>query len=192
MDSVVLGVGGFLGIGEREVRVAWRDLKISDNGDKVTVDMNTDQLKAQPAYRYADAKYRGNVFSDTGVQPRDRAVVNTADRSTRPTVSTGDFNAEGQMSANAVIGASVKNASNDTVGTVEDAYLNKDGTIKKLVVSVGGFLGMGTKNVAVDWSDINFGRDGKSVVLKTTWTKDSLKAMPDYKYERRVPAANAG
>ncbi|MCW5737946.1 MAG: PRC-barrel domain-containing protein [Enhydrobacter sp.] len=195
VDSVVLGVGGFLGIGEREVRVAWRDLKISDGGDKVTVNMNKDQVKALPAYRYADAKYRGNVFSDTGVQSRDRTVVNTADRTTRPTVSTvstGDFNAEGQMSANAVIGASVKNASNDTVGTVEDAYLNKDGTIEKLVVSVGGFLGMGTKNVAVDWSDIDFGRDGKSVVLKTTWTKDSLKAMPDYKYERRVPARTAG
>jgi hypothetical protein len=44
----------------------------------------------------------------------------------------------------------------------------------------------------VDWSDINFSRDGKSVVLKTTWTKDSLKSMPDYKYERRMPAPKAG
>jgi hypothetical protein len=35
------------------------------------------------------------------------------------------------------------------------------------------------------WSDIKHSRDGKSLVLTTTWTKDSLKALPDYKYERR-------
>ena len=51
---------------------------------------------------------------------------------------------------------------------------------------------MGSKNVAVKWSDIKFGRDGNDVVLMTDWTKDSLKAMPDYKYERRMPARRAG
>jgi sporulation protein YlmC with PRC-barrel domain len=183
-DSVIVGVGGFLGMGEREVKLAWSDLKITDGGTKVVVNMTKDQLKAQAPYTYPDTKYRGTVFSDTGV----RAAVGGVDHPTAMTVSTGDFNADGQMSANAIIGASVKNASNDTVGTVEDAYLNKDGTIKKVIVSVGGFLGMDTKDVAVNWSDINFSHDGKSLLLKTNWTKDSLKSMPDYKYERRVPA----
>ena len=62
------------------------------------------------------------MFGDNGVRPGDHAAMTAADHSTATTVSTGDFNADGQMSANAVIGASVKNASNDTVGTVEDAY----------------------------------------------------------------------
>jgi len=53
------------------------------------------------------------------------------------------------------------------------------------VVSVGGFFGMGTKDVAVNWGDIGHSRDGKSLVLTANWTKDSLKAMPEYKYERR-------
>jgi hypothetical protein len=44
---------------------------------------------------------------------------------------------------------------------------------------------MGAKDVAVKWSDIKRSRDGKSLVLTTNWTKDSLKAMPNYKYERR-------
>lgn len=60
-----------------------------------------------------------------------------------------------------------------------------------MVVSVGGFLGVGTKDVAVKWSDLKFTRDGRSLVIMTSWTKDSLKAMPDYKYERRQPAAPA-
>ena len=52
------------------------------------------------------------------------------------------------------------------------------------MVSVGGFLGMDTKDVAVNWGDIGRTRDGKSLVLITNWTKDSLKAMPEYKCER--------
>ena len=151
VDSVMVGVGGFLGMGEREVKLAWSDLKFTDGGSKIMVNMNKDQLRAQAPYTYPDKKYRGTVFGDNGVRPGDHAAMTAADHSTATTVSTGDFNADGQMSANAVIGASVKNASNDTVGTVEDAYLNKDGTIKKIIVSVGGFLGMGTKNVAVNW-----------------------------------------
>ena len=60
------------------------------------------------------------------------------------------------------------------------------------MVSVGGFLGMGTKNVAVKWSDIKFTRDGNSALLLTNWTKDTLKAMPDYKHELRQPATRTG
>lgn len=191
--GVMVGVGGFLGVGEREVRLAWKDLNVMDNGEKVTVNMTKDQLKAMAPYKYKDESYRGKMFSENGVWTADHAttMASTTAPST-PTVSTGDFNAEGQMSANAIIGASVKNDNNDTVGKVQDAYLGNNGEIKEIIVSVGGFLGVGTKNVAVHWGDIKFSRSDNSVMLKTNWTKDSLKAMPDYKYERRVPAHNAG
>jgi sporulation protein YlmC with PRC-barrel domain len=191
--GVMVGVGGFLGVGEREVRLAWKDLNIMDNGEKVTVNMTKDQLKAMAPYKYKDESYRGKMFSDNGVWAADHATTMTSTTApSTPTVSTGDFNADGQMSANAIIGASVKNSNNDTVGKVQDAYLDNSGEIKEIIVSVGGFLGVGTKNVAVHWSDIKFSRSDNSVVLKTNWTKDSLKAMPDYKYERRVPAPTAG
>ena len=82
--------------------------------------MTKDQLKAQAPYTYPDTKYRGTVFSDTGVRQGDRTAMGAADHSKMATASTGDFNADGQMSANAIIGASVKNAGDHTVGTVED------------------------------------------------------------------------
>jgi hypothetical protein len=49
VDSVMVGVGGFLGVGEREVQLAWKDLQIMDNGEKVVVNMSKDQLKADGA-----------------------------------------------------------------------------------------------------------------------------------------------
>ncbi len=193
VDSVILGVGGFLGMGERLVRVAWKDLRISDNGEKVVINATKDQLKAMAPYSYRDAKMRGQVFSDTGpytasdrVTPADRTAAATA------TESTGDFNVRGAVSGNALIGAKVRNAAKETVGSIEDVYLDAKGAVDSVVVSVGGFLGVGTKHVAVKWSDLKVGRDGKDLMLTTDWTKDSLKAMPDYKYERRKPARQGG
>ena len=71
VDSVIAGVGGFLGVGEREVRLAWKDLQISDNGERVTVNMTKDQLKAMAPYKYSDATSRGQVFTDSGVYTPD-------------------------------------------------------------------------------------------------------------------------
>ncbi len=190
VDTVMVGVGGFLGMGEREVALAWKDLVITENGEKVTVNMTKDQLKAMPEYKYTDPTYRGTVFGDnttrgTTTAPADRMASSTP-------ASTGDFNAAGNISANALIGAAVKNAANETVGTVSDVYVDTSGAIKQVVVSVGGFLGMGARYVAVPWQDIKSSRDGNSLLLKTTWTKESLKAMPEYKYERRAMATPAG
>ncbi len=187
--SVMVGVGGFLGMGEREVALAWKDLVIADNGEKVTVNMTKDQLKGMPEYKYTDPTYRGTVFGNettrtTTTAPADRMA------STTP-VSTGDFNAAGNISANALIGSTVKNSNNETVGSVSDVYVDTNGSIKQVVVSVGGFLGMGTRYVAVPWQDIKSSRDGNTLRLVTNWTKDALKVMPEYKYERRAMATPA-
>jgi hypothetical protein len=201
VDSVIVGVGGFLGVGERYARLHWKDLQVSDNGERVVLNMTKDQLKAIAPYKYKDDAMRGHVFNDRGVWKDDkaadaRATTGTRDRTmadnrataaTTSTESTGDFNAQGDVSGNAVIGAKVKNANRDTVGTVEDVYVDASGSIRSVVLSVGGFLGVGSKNVAVKWSDLKQSRDGKSVVLTTGLSKDQLKALPDYKDQLRQP-----
>ena len=200
VDSVIVGVGGFLGVGERYARLHWRDLQISDNGEKVVVNMTKDQLKAMAPYKYKDDAMRGQVFNDRGVWKDDSraaaadtrtttapATTNTQTATRTTTESTGDFNAQGDVSANAVIGAKVKNPNKDTVGTVQDLYVDAAGNIKTVVLSVGGFLGVGSKDVAMKWSDLKQSRDGKSVLLTTNLSKDELKSMPDYKYEKRQP-----
>ena len=107
------------------------------------------------------------------------------------TVSTGDFNAKGDMGASALIGTKVRNANKESIGKIDEIYLDKDAKVTDVVISVGGFLGVGSKDVAVKWSDIKRGRDGKLLVLTTALTKDELKSMPDYKYERRQPSQAA-
>jgi sporulation protein YlmC with PRC-barrel domain len=191
VDAVIVSVGGFLGVGEREVLLAWRDLQIDANGEVVRANMTKDQLKAKAPYSYKDPGLRGTVFTDRGVWGPEHADRSDTASTNVPTRSTGDFNVAGQMSAEALIGKTVKNTTNETVGKIDDVYVDASGSVKLVVVSVGGFLGVGSKTVAVPWTDLKFGRDGSSITVLTNWTKDSLKAMPDYKEERRMPSGTA-
>ena len=121
----------------------------------------------------------------TGIAATASAQTAATDNRASGTESTGDFNARGDVSANALIGAKVRNANNDTVGSVRDLYADSSGNIKTVVVSVGDFFG--SKDVAVKWTDIQQSRDGKSVKLTTNLGKDQLNSLPDYKYDRREP-----
>jgi len=204
IDTVIIGVGGFLGMGERDVAVKWSDLKITDNGDKITAAMTKDSLKALPEYSYKDKTYRGKVFSDAGVynangtrradsttstmpsttsSPRDsmaKSDTMKTDRGTMRSHAMG-FTKTGEMSGDAIIGASVKNNANETIGEIKDIHVGKDGAIKGAVVGVGGFLGVGERDVLISWDQLNFTRDGdRDLVVKTNATKDSLKALPEY------------
>jgi hypothetical protein len=133
----------------------------------------------------------GAYAQTTPTQPTSPAPATTpaerpaADRM----VSTGDFNAKGDMASSALIGTKVRNANKESIGKIDDIYLDKDAKVTDVVISVGGFLGVGSKDVAVKWSDITVGQEDNSVVLTTSLTKDALMALPDYtKAERRKPA----
>jgi len=63
----------------------------------------------------------------------------SADRNTASTTSTGDFQCLWRNLGNAFIGTKVPQPEHETVGRVEDVYIDDRGAIKTVVVSVGGF-----------------------------------------------------
>jgi sporulation protein YlmC with PRC-barrel domain len=81
-----------------------------------------------------------------------------------------------------LIGTNIKNSAGDTVGEVKSVLVDKSGKIQDVIVSVGGFLGMGDREVALSWNDLTVTDEGKHVT--TTMTKDALKALPEYKYKQ--------
>jgi hypothetical protein len=62
VDRVVIGIGGFLGMGERDVAVNWGDLQVYAYGDKIEVNASRDQLKAMPEFKYDGEHRRGSIF----------------------------------------------------------------------------------------------------------------------------------
>jgi sporulation protein YlmC with PRC-barrel domain len=54
------------------------------------------------------------------------------------------------------IGLNVYNNENDKIGDIKDLMLNKDGKVDLVVIGVGGFLGVGERDVAIKWSDMKW------------------------------------
>jgi hypothetical protein len=79
-----------------------------------------------------------------------------------------------------VLGSTVVNDANETVGTVDDLIVTPGEKVPFAVISVGGFLGMGTKYVVVPYSSLQV-KDKEHMLLAGA-TKDSLKTLPDFKY----------
>jgi sporulation protein YlmC with PRC-barrel domain len=81
-----------------------------------------------------------------------------------------------------LVGTKVYNNANENIGSIEDIVLKADGSMDEVVLSVGGFLGIGDKYVGVPFSALKVSRDGSSLKVMTDGTKESLKALPDYQY----------
>jgi hypothetical protein len=78
-----------------------------------------------------------------------------------------------------VVGSTVVNEANETVGTIDDLIVTPGDKVPFAVLSVGGFLGMGTKYVVVPYSSLVVHE--KQMMLPGA-TKDSLKSLPEFKY----------
>jgi hypothetical protein len=75
-------------------------------------------------------------------------------------------------------GTDVVGAKEEKIGDVSDILFDKDGKILAYVVGVGGFLGIGSKEVAIEPSSFQVvpGRDASDYKLRLSMTKDELKA----------------
>lgn len=81
--------------------------------------------------------------------------------------------------ASKVIGSSVLNESGTTVGTIDDLIVTPNERVPYVVLSVGGFLGLGTKYVVEPFNALEM--TDKKIVLRGA-TKDSLRGLPEFKY----------
>jgi hypothetical protein len=78
-----------------------------------------------------------------------------------------------------IVGSTVVNDANQTVGSIDDLIITPGGQAPYVILSVGGFLGLGTKYVALPFTSLKIG-DNKIVL--PGGTKDALTSLPDFKY----------
>jgi sporulation protein YlmC with PRC-barrel domain len=73
------------------------------------------------------------------------------------------------------------------IGEVTDVLVNHDGKIEAFIVAVGGFLGVGEKDVAVPFNAIHFtNKNNNKWYMVMNTTKDAMKAAPGFKYDRNA------
>ena len=103
-------------------------------------------------------------------------------------VQTGDMKLYSRqatdMRASFLIGSKITNMANETVGEINDLVLDKDGKIAAVIVGIGGFLGIGEREVALDYSSLNVKYDPSAMTnagattIQVNATKESLKNAP--------------
>lgn len=109
-----------------------------------------------------------------------------------PTATTNDTasapqwysHQQGEWRASKLVGSKVKNNAGDTIGDINEIILTSDGSAAAAVIGVGGFLGMGEHQVAVQFKSLKIDRDSNgNDIVKLDTTKDALKAAPEWTWQ---------
>ena len=89
-----------------------------------------------------------------------------------------------EMRASKLIGTKVVNTANETIGDINEIVLGKDGKVAAVIIGVGGFLGMGEREVAMNFESIRMSRDSNNnLVLTVNASKDALKNAPEWRWD---------
>jgi sporulation protein YlmC with PRC-barrel domain len=153
ITTAVIGVGGFLGVGQKDIAVPFKDLKISSRNGKEWLALNRtkEELRSMPRY-----------------EPMGRSVATSASSSIANWLVSDIYK------------ATVYDNSENKIGDVTDLVLDNEGNIMAAVIGVGGALGAGQKEVAVPFKELKISsRDGKDWLVLNR-PKDELKNAPPY------------
>jgi len=182
--SAVIGVGGFLGIGSKNVAFDYGKLQwVEKNGDRWLVAETTKEaLTALPDFDRKPYDPAPAPASTDRAQNDPQKPVDLNAAPSEPVVKRAD----GNLATN-IVGETVYNGTADDaekIGAVNDIVLTKDGKAQSLVIGVGGFLGMGAKNVTYDFAKAQWAEKNGNRWLVAQTTKEELQAQPDF--DRKV------
>ena len=94
--------------------------------------------------------------------------------------------------AHGVLGRDVRSPTDEDMGRIVDVLVDRTGTVRAAVIDFGGFLGVGSRKIVVEWSALHFGRvnnKGDSITLELT--KAQVAAAPEYKEDKPIVVLGA-
>ncbi|MFO7528296.1 MAG: PRC-barrel domain-containing protein [Marinobacter sp.] len=121
-------------------------------------------------------KNQGDMKSSTKApQTAQSPMQNTGYMGTAPANS---------IHASNLIGAEVISAGDEKVGAVSDLIIDQNGQVVGFVIGVGGFLGMGEKDVAIGWDDVQKSDNADELELRIDQSRESLLNAPEFKTQK--------
>ena len=94
--------------------------------------------------------------------------------------------------AHGVLGRDVRSTTGEDMGRIVDVIVDRAGQVREAVIDFGGFLGVGSRKIVVDWNALHFGKianKGESITLELT--KDQVKAAPENKEDAPIVVLGA-
>ena len=94
--------------------------------------------------------------------------------------------------AHGVLGRDVRGPHDEDMGRIVDVIVDRAGVVRAAVIDFGGFLGVGSRKIVVDWNALHFARianKGDSITLELT--KEQVNAAPEYKEDAPIVVLGA-
>src|SRR5882762_9898127 len=132
--------------------------------------------------------------NDTGSPQADRKPPqpNTATTAPKEPAPPPSVTVIGARDAHGVLGRDVRSTTDEDMGRIVDVIVDRSGTVRAAVIDFGGFLGVGSRKIVVDWNALHFGRvANKSDSITLELTKEQVTAAPEYKEDTPIVVLGA-
>lgn len=205
VEAVLVDIGGFLGIGERQTAVDMSALRFvadsatADAEDDWFIVVNADRATLEAAPEWTMPMMDG-AADQTAMEEPLAEIATTAETATpaedvtmaetdtaatdREPMARDGYTAvtAADLTADGLLGANVYDVNDKDVGTISDLVMTDDGQVSAAIIDVGGFLGMGEKpvEIMIDNVDILRPTEGGDVRVYLSQTEEDLEAMPAY------------
>ncbi len=191
VEAVILGIGGFLGLGERDVAIKMDSIRVlheeGDTNDRfLVVNATRDQLGTVPEYSRGAATMNGGTERDPKTGANIGADSVMAPPMARPTVAREGYGEVSMVDARSMTtedlqGARVYGVNEEDLGEISELLLD-DGRLVRAVIDVGGFLGIGEKPVAISFDQLQILKNAESGEIRVYMdsTKEALENQPKY------------
>jgi len=91
-----------------------------------------------------------------------------------------------------ILGRQVLGAADENMGRIVDVIVDRSGRVRAAVIDFGGFLGVGSRKIAVDWSALHFPPPGQpNAKISLDLTRDQVKAAPEYQEGKPIVVLGA-
>lgn len=206
--AVIIGVGGFLGIGEKNVAVNYAELEwvtAEDNTERFVLPTSKDALQSAPDFETTDPGTTAPAdpsapppadqpadatapANNNAMAPADNNAMAPADQTAEQNngIATGPIDraalTDAPLTAEELIGTNAYGPGDEHLGAIGDVVLGQDGTtVDALIIDFGGFLGIGTKPVAVGIDNVRYATDANGgEYLFINVTRDQLDKAVAY------------
>ncbi len=91
-----------------------------------------------------------------------------------------------------ILGRDVVSSANENMGRIVDVLVDRSGQVRAAIIDFGGFLGVGSRKIAVDWNALHFPQPVNSdAKITLDLTRDQVKAAPEYQEGKPVVVLSA-
>ncbi len=195
VQAVIVGVGGFLGMGERDVALNMDQIQfVAEDGDSddyfLVVNAVAADVEQAPAYERTGMAVGGaeDMDMDDDMDMDEDEAMDATSPMERPMLTAPMIERDGyatvardDLTAEDLTGARIYGIDDEDVGEISELLVNDDGTLDRAVLDIGGFLGLGEHSIAVSMDELQIVRNGNNDVrVYIDSTQEALEAQPAY------------